>query len=233
MAKHVMDKKNMLSVWFWKVVNCLVCKVHFRKFVIAGRRNIPRRGPYLLIANHQSRWDALVLMELINGREANYMTHPDELKGLQGTVLRSVGAFPATRSFQLMDFVSEQIRKGEPIVMFPEGGIFTDGILHPFKTGAARILLHAFKNGTKLPVIPVAINYIGLDGVEVVVSKQLVLPAGLSEINDQGESAVNCEMFESNQLIAEWTEELHRSLRTANHFWHSDRMVEKSERKAG
>ena len=102
MANRVVDQKNALTVGFWGVVNKIVCAIHFRQFQIKGQENLPKSGPYLLIANHSSRWDPLVLMHLINARMANYMTHPNELKGFQGFVLRSVGAFPADpRNFTL------------------------------------------------------------------------------------------------------------------------------------
>jgi 1-acyl-sn-glycerol-3-phosphate acyltransferase len=207
MANRVVDQKNALTVGFWGVVNKIVCAIHFRQFEIKGQENLPKSGPYLLIANHSSRWDPLVLMHLINARMANYMTHPNELKGFQGFVLRSVGAFPADPRFRLLEFVSQQLDRGEPIVMFPEGGIFRDGKMHSFKSGAARILFLSAEIGIKLPVIPVLIDHVGGDAVSVVISKPLCLNTStLQKVKQTSESIrrLTDELYRKVSQQREW-----------------------------
>lgn len=163
------DRKSWLTVSFFYLVNKIVSRFRYKKLNIVGGENIPAKGSFLLIANHSSRWDGLVLMETM-GRAANWMVSPNELKGLQGLILRSVGAFPADRKFELLSYVAQQLKKGEPVVIFPEGNVFKDGVTHPFKTGAARILLSAKEMGLDLPVVSVAINYVDEKSVNVVVS---------------------------------------------------------------
>jgi 1-acyl-sn-glycerol-3-phosphate acyltransferase len=171
----LVDYKNPIAVTFFYLLNKIVCAIHYKRFSIKGAENVPKSGPYLLIANHTSRWDGLVLMETIGGRPANWMVSPNELKGWQGNVLRSVGSFPAYKSIELINFVGRQIKKGQPIVIFPEGNIFRDGTTHPFKTGAARILLVAHEMGINMPVIPVVIQNSGGTEVSVEVSPPLWL----------------------------------------------------------
>src|SRR5262249_15512274 len=126
----------------------------------SGLENIPVDGPFLAIANHQSRWDGLLLFKAIN-RVANYMVSPNELKGFQGRVIKSLGGFPADPRFNLMPYMEERLLKGEGIAIFPEGNVFRDGIMHPFKKGAARLILTCYEKGIDLPVIPIAIHYEG------------------------------------------------------------------------
>jgi 1-acyl-sn-glycerol-3-phosphate acyltransferase len=204
MSNHVADRKNIFTCSFWNIVNEIVLKSCFRRFSLDGSANIPKSGPYLLIANHVSRFDGLVLMKTIKGRPANFMAHKAELRGYQGFVLRSVGAFEANRNLETMAFIKEQLLKGQPIVMFPEGGIFIDGIVHPFKSGAARIMLMAAECGIDLPVIPVAITYSGSKNdraIAVIVSEPIRLSARQTAKSEQKPHCIN-----------ELTRELHTHL---------------------
>jgi 1-acyl-sn-glycerol-3-phosphate acyltransferase len=168
--KILIDRKSKLTVGFFYLLNKIVSRWHFKTLLIEHAENIPRTGSFLLIANHTSRWDGPVLMETI-GRSANWMVSPNELLGLQGLLLRSVGAFPADRRFELLKYVAQQISKGEPIVIFPEGNIFKDGTTHPFKSGAARILVMCKEMGIDLPVVSVSVNYLNQHSVQVSVAE--------------------------------------------------------------
>ncbi len=152
------DYKNPIGYWFWNLINRLVVRAFFREFEITGLENMPSQGPFLLVANHSSRWDGLVIQYLLNTR-ANYMVSPNEIKGMQKPAVLSVGAFPANPRLDLVTYCEQQFRKGEPVVIFPEGNVFNDGQLHKFKRGAAKVALHASGKGVGAPVIPVVISY--------------------------------------------------------------------------
>ena len=170
LKKSLIDRKSKLTVGFFYLLNKVVSRWHFKSMQIEHAENIPRTGSFLLIANHTSRWDGPVLMETM-GRSANWMVSPNELLGLQGLLLRSVGAFPADRRCELMQYVAQQINKGEPIVIFPEGNVFRDGVTHPFKSGAARILEMCKEMGIDLPVVSVSVNYLNQHEVQVSVAE--------------------------------------------------------------
>jgi 1-acyl-sn-glycerol-3-phosphate acyltransferase len=171
----------------------------FPKLEVEGAENIPKTGTFLLLANHTSRWDPLVVHTLLN-REANYMTHPNELKGLQGLVLPAVGAFPADRRLDIDAFIVRQALAGEPIVIFPEGGVFRDRELHPFKKGSAHVLLSCKEAGLDLPVVPVAIEY-EKNGGKIVVSPplQVVTARPVAEM-------------EKNTVVSHLTQALHQKM---------------------
>jgi len=180
MQKIFVDRKSRLTVGFFYLLNKVVSRWHFKRLNIEGNENIPSHGSFMLIANHTSRWDGPVLMETIR-RASNWMVSPNELKGLQGLILRSVGAFPANSRFDLIDFVAQQITKGEPVVIFPEGNIFRDGQTHPFKSGAARIILTAKALGIDIPVVSAVIRYVDQASVKVVVSKPVYVNSQFSD----------------------------------------------------
>jgi len=199
MSDALQDRKNKIAMlalgWLCKT---LVAQ-RFPKLQVEGLANIPQSGPFLLLANHTSRWDALVIHNLLR-REANYMTHPNELKGLQGRVLPLVGAFPADRSLNMDDFIVRQALAGEPLVIFPEGGVFRDRQLHPFKRGTAHIILRCQESGINLPVVPVAIEYTE-DGGKVVVSPAL-------------EIVTKCKLEEAQKtnMVSHITQALHEKM---------------------
>lgn len=154
----VKDHKNWLGYTFWNTVNEVILHTHFSSIELIGKENVPKTGSFLLIANHSSRWDGLLVQHLI-GRRANYMVSPNELLGAQGGAVRAVGAFPADPRYNIMDHMKQQIAKGEPVVIFPEGTVYYDGTTHPFKKGAARIVLACRAEGIDLPIVPMGINY--------------------------------------------------------------------------
>ncbi len=172
--KALSDRKNIFVYLFWQLVNRILIAFNFKDFQIIGGQNLPKSGPFLLVANHTSRWDGLLAYRTID-RPANFMVSPNELVGFQGAVLTSMGSFPADPRADLLTHAISLFNKGEGIVVFPEGNIFRDGSTHNFKPGAAKIALAAAEQGIDLPIIPAAINY--ADGGKVA---QIVLGEALS-----------------------------------------------------
>jgi 1-acyl-sn-glycerol-3-phosphate acyltransferase len=173
MGANLTDKKNKVVMFFIERILRLVVANKFRNRKIIGANLIPKNGPFLVIANHSSRWDGFIINELIQ-RPANYMVSPNELKGFQGTMLRACGAFPASTKFELTQFVVQQAQKGQPIVIFPEGNVFRDERLHPFKKGAAHMVVACEQEGVRLPIVSVVIEY-EKDGFNIIVSPPVVL----------------------------------------------------------
>lgn len=152
------DRKNAIVYAFWMLVNRICIAVKFKDLQIIGKHNLPKTGPFILLSNHISRWDGLIIYRMID-RPANFMVSPNELMGMQGAVLSSMGSFPADPRADLINHALSQFKKGEGIVVFPEGNIFRDGSTHNFKNGAAKIAQAAAEHGMDIPVIPAAIHY--------------------------------------------------------------------------
>lgn len=156
--RDLKDRKNPFVYAFWTAVNKICLTLKFKNIEITGRENLPESGPFLLVSNHCSRWDGLLIYELIN-RPANFMVSPNELAGAQGAVLSSMGSFPADPRADLIGHSLKLFAKGEGIVIFPEGDIYRNGSTQKFKTGAAKICFAALEAGIDLPVFPAAISY--------------------------------------------------------------------------
>ena len=120
----------------------------------SGRGNIPDRGPVLLVSNHLSHLDVLVLGILLD-RPLNYVARSSLFFWPLGPFIRSVGAFPINRDGMGAEGFKEtlrRVRSGGIVALFPEGTRTEDGHVAEMKSGIARLVLR-----TKAAVVPAAI----------------------------------------------------------------------------
>ncbi len=184
------------------IINEIVLRFKFRRIEVRGRENVPTTEPFILVSNHSSRFDGLMVLRALK-RKANYMVSPAELKGYQGITLPWVGAFPADPRQDLIGFSEDGFRKGEGLVVFPEGTVYYDGVLHPFKTGAAKVALAAHRDGIPVKVIPASIMY------------EMDAPATAKIIFGQPvDLSSYCQRYESNSnsVVENLTESLFREV---------------------
>lgn len=169
------DKLNSrISPWIAKIlypIGCyLVLPLFFSKIQITGQENIPQDDPVIIAPTHRSRWDAFIvpyaLGRLVSGRDLRFMVSANEVKGLQGWVIRRMGGFPVNTKHPQLDSVRHSIeilqQDQEMLVIFPEGGIFNDYQIHPLKRGVALIALQAEetnKSERRVKILPVGIRY--------------------------------------------------------------------------
>ncbi|MFQ5408199.1 MAG: lysophospholipid acyltransferase family protein [Anaerolineales bacterium] len=120
-----------------------------------GVEHVPRDGPLVLVSNHLSNYD-VILMEFVLPRANYYMAKIEIFSNpLLGWVYRRLGAFPVERGAKdawAMRYALFVLESGKMIGMFPEGTRSKEGRLKPGKTGAARL---AIESGA--PVVPMAI----------------------------------------------------------------------------
>nr|WP_246305638.1 lysophospholipid acyltransferase family protein [Nocardioides marinisabuli] len=124
-----------------------------------GGENIPATGGFVLVLNHVSHVDPLLAAHLLydHGRLPRYLAKSGLFKNrFLAFFLRGAGQIPVHRATSsaigAYDAAVEAVRRGECVVVYPEGTISRDPDLWPMrgKTGAARIAL-----ATGCPVIPV------------------------------------------------------------------------------
>jgi 1-acyl-sn-glycerol-3-phosphate acyltransferase len=114
-------------------------------------------GPYVLVANHRSWLDVLMLARL--PREMKWVAK-QELFRLPwvGWMLRLSGDIPVLRGDadsgdSALARARAYLERGVPVVFFPEGTRSRDGSLRPFKMGAFDTAVDA-----GVPVVPVALS---------------------------------------------------------------------------
>ena len=159
---------NALLAWYV----CRQVPEHFVRFLAAllvhavyrldkrGLDNIPDTGPAVLICNHVSFVDPVVVMAAV-GRPIRFiMDH--RIYALPGAnfVFRKVRTIPIAPAKEdpvakeaAFTQAAEALRNGELIGLFPEGQITRDGEFTPFRYGVQRIVAE-----TPVPVIPMALR---------------------------------------------------------------------------
>ena len=125
---------------------------------IVGQENVPFRGPALLVANHMSHVDGLLIGASVQ-RFIRFMVWRPffEMKAL-GWLFRLTNAIPVgTRSpreaLEAVRRARQELAAGEVVCIFAEGAISRTGNLLPIKSG-----LHTIVAGTHVPIIPVHLD---------------------------------------------------------------------------
>lgn len=163
---------SRVSPWLASLIYPLGCQFvlpsFFNKIAVTGQEHLPTVGPTILAPTHRSRWDALLVPAIarrsVADRYPRFMVKADEMEGLQGWFIRRLGGFPidtARPSISALRHGVELLQAGEILVIFPEGGIFQDGYLHPLKPGLARLALSAESSqpGLGIKIVPIGIRY--------------------------------------------------------------------------
>ena len=124
---------------------------------IAGRERLPWHGAAVLVANHASLIDILVLFALF--RPYKWVSKQEIFRvPVIGWNMRLNGYVPVVRGSgssvrRMMERCTRLLASGSPVLIFPEGRRTSDGALQPFKAGAFEL---AVRHG--VPVFPIAVH---------------------------------------------------------------------------
>lgn len=120
-----------------------------------GQRFMPQTGPALVVGNHQSFLDPIIIA-LVARRPLVYLARKTLFRNrFFGAMIRSLNAVPIDQAGvgkEGIRVILEQLRLGKAVVVFPEGSRTPDGNLKPLKAG-----IHLLIKRAQVPVIPVGI----------------------------------------------------------------------------
>ncbi|MDT7044052.1 acyl-[ACP]--phospholipid O-acyltransferase [Candidatus Nitronereus thalassa] len=143
---------------FIRMVLFLVTHTLYRLHII-GRDHVPDRGGALLVPNHVSFVDGLLLLASVDRPirfvvDRQYYEHPlfHRLAKIMGAIPISSKGSPKEILTALRD-AGRRLDDGELVCIFPEGQITRTGSLLPFQQGFERIL-----KGREAPVVPVHLD---------------------------------------------------------------------------
>lgn len=118
---------------------------------------IPRTGPVLIAANHQSHLDPPLVSMCCPHRPTHFLARAGLFKnrafGWLITALNSVPIKEESGDIAAIRQILARLDTGVPVILFPEGSRSPDGAQHEFKRGIALLLKRS-----KCPVVPVAVE---------------------------------------------------------------------------
>ena len=125
-----------------------------------GLDNVPLEGPAVIVCNHVSYVDALVIGAKLR-RPSRFVMHKHIFKvpGL-GLLFRAYKAIPIASGktdpetlAAAMDQVAKELEAGQLVSIFPEGHLTHDGEIDVFRSGIEKIIAR-----TPVPVVPIALQ---------------------------------------------------------------------------
>jgi 1-acyl-sn-glycerol-3-phosphate acyltransferase len=138
----------------WVLVNTLY------RVRVDGMQHLPEEGPALLVCNHVSFMDPLLLMANLRRPARFVMYYRIFHTPLLRFVFRTAKAIPIAGQKedpvvlqQAYDAIDAALADGELVCIFPEGGLTGDGEIAPFRPGLEKILARR-----PVPVVPLALR---------------------------------------------------------------------------
>lgn len=153
----------LVPEYFLRFVSWLLSHFIYR-FRIRGDAHIPTEGAAVLVCNHVSFIDAVLLMAASPRPIRFLMDHRIFRVPVLGWLFRLAKAIPvASKTEDPVAYANafaqaaQVLREGDLLAIFPEGAITRDGTVQAFRGGVMKILEDARAEGIEPPVVPMAL----------------------------------------------------------------------------
>lgn len=143
----------------------LVCGLRILgyRLQIKGLSRLPVKGPFIVIANHQSLYDIPLLMWILRRYKPKFVAKKELARGFPcvSLVLRTGGSALVDRKDRAqalpeIEALGRRIKNDCSVAcIFPEGTRARDGIMKPFKPKGLQALL---RGAPDTPIVPVLID---------------------------------------------------------------------------
>ena len=158
----------LVAVWIFSIVpefamrfaSWLMVRTLYRLRVEGVEEHVPDEGPAVLVCNHVSYMDALILAAVIPRPVRFVMYYRIFNIPFMRWIFRTAKAIPiaspkedAALMQRAFDSIDQALANGELVLIFPEGKLTADGNINPFKSGVEKILQRR-----PVPVVPMALR---------------------------------------------------------------------------
>ena len=156
---------SIVPEFFMRFVSWLMVRALYRLELHGIEKHVPDEGPALIVCNHVSYMDALILAATIP-RPVRFVMYWKIFDiPVMRWIFRTARAIPiagARENPELMqrafDAIDAALADGELVGIFPEGALTKDGEIAAFKSGVEKILARAAARGQAVPVVPMALR---------------------------------------------------------------------------
>jgi len=209
MAQRSLSKR----LWYdFLRVLCRVLGVAIFRIRVFGREHVPKNGGVLVVSNHQSHLDPM-LVGVACDRRLNFVARDTLFRFAPlAWLMMTLDAIPLDREGTGLGGLKESLRRlkdGEMLLIFPEGTRTRDGEVGPLKPGFLALARRA-----KAPLLPVAIdgsyeswprrNLLPKPAVIQIRIAAPLAPEMMSKMSDEELlSEVNCRIRQSHALVRE------------------------------
>ena len=154
--------ESAISCFLWRSITRVYLAIAHR-LKIRGRENLPESAPFILVANHASHLDAIILGGILPLRfvgavfpiAAGDTFFTKRASSIFATAF--MNALPIWRkncgAHSLEDLRERLLQRACIYILFPEGTRTRTGEMAPFKPGLGRLVA-----GTKIPIVPCYLN---------------------------------------------------------------------------
>ena len=134
-----MLRKVLKATWFWYARwACRIFCILFFSLRTYGLRNVPTKGAFVLISNHQSFLDPLFCGTPLK-RHLHFLARDTLFTNrFFGWLLSSVNTIPVRQGeadLPAIRNIIAKLKEGYSVCLFPEGTRTSDGKITPFKPG--------------------------------------------------------------------------------------------------
>ena len=124
---------------------------------VMGRNNITKNTSYVIVVNHQSYYDILLMYGWLNIDFKWVMKKELQKVPILGMACKKIGHLFIERTnskeaLVTLNEIKKKLVNGTSVVVFPEGTRSKDGNLKVFKRGAFKLAFDL-----KLPILPVTL----------------------------------------------------------------------------
>ncbi|HEX4415042.1 MAG TPA: lysophospholipid acyltransferase family protein [Lacipirellulaceae bacterium] len=153
-----MSRRQETLSYLWYAALWCACYAFgqlFFRFKFSGKQHVPPTGPVLLVSNHQSNLDP-VLVGVACPRELKYMARKGLFFFPLGLWIRALGAVPIDQEGSALAGIRvtlDLLKQNNALLVFPEGSRSPDGKLHKIMPGFCLLARRS-----KATIVPLALE---------------------------------------------------------------------------
>jgi len=151
---------SIVPEFLMRLLSLFMVRALYRLRARGTEEHLPAEGAALIVCNHVSYMDALILAAVMPRPVRFVMYYRIFNIPVMRWIFKTAKAIPiagaredADLMKQAFDTVDAALAEGELVCIFPEGALTRDGKIAPFKTGLERILARR-----AVPVVPLALR---------------------------------------------------------------------------